>query len=57
MTIDGREIAIRYAWQVTERGGLRRVFVAGRAITLANPAVRSTGRFVHVPGTARRRER
>jgi hypothetical protein len=39
VTIDGREIAIRYAWQVTERGGSRRVFVAtDEPITLANPA-------------------
>ena len=28
VTIDGREIAIRYAWQVIERRGSRRVFVA-----------------------------
>ena len=39
VTIDGREIAIRYAWQVIERRGSRRVFVAtDEPITLANPA-------------------
>ena len=38
VTIDGRDITIRYAWQVVERGGRRRVFVATDApITLANP--------------------
>jgi len=38
VTIDGRDITIRYAWQVVERGGHRRVFVATDApITLANP--------------------
>ena len=38
VTIDGRDITIRYAWQVVERGGHRRVFVATDApITLVNP--------------------
>jgi hypothetical protein len=38
VTIDGREIAIRYAWQILERGGHQRVFVAtDEPITLANP--------------------
>ena len=37
-TIDGRDMAIRYAWQVVDRGGNRRVFVATDApIALANP--------------------
>jgi hypothetical protein len=37
-TIDGRDIAIRYAWQVVDRGGRRRVFVAtDEPITLVNP--------------------
>jgi len=39
-TIDGRDIAIRYAWQVADRGGNRRVFVASdEPITLVNPLV------------------
>jgi len=38
VTIDGREIAIRYAWQIIERGGHRRVYVAtDEPITLMNP--------------------
>jgi hypothetical protein len=41
VTTDGRDIAIRYAWQVVDRGGHRRVFVATDApITLANPLAR-----------------
>ena len=38
VTIDGRDIAVRYAWQIVDRGGYRRVFVAtDEPITLANP--------------------
>jgi hypothetical protein len=38
VTIDGRNIAIRYAWQVVDRDGRRRVFAATDGpITLANP--------------------
>jgi hypothetical protein len=38
VTIDGRDIAVRYAWQIVERGGHRRVFVAtDEPITLAKP--------------------
>ena len=37
-TVDGRDIAIRYAWQVVDSGGGRRVFLAtDEPITLANP--------------------
>jgi hypothetical protein len=40
VTIDGRNIAIRYAWQVVDRDGRRRVFAAtDEPITLANPLV------------------
>jgi hypothetical protein len=40
VTIDGRNIAMRYAWQVVERDGRRRVFAAtDEPITLANPLV------------------
>ena len=40
VTIDGREIAIRYAWQTIDRDGRRRVFAAtDEPITLANPPV------------------
>jgi hypothetical protein len=44
VTIDGRDITIRYAWQITNHDGRRRVFVAtDEPITLANPLVpRST---------------
>ena len=42
VTIDGRDIAIRYAWQVADRDGQRRVFVAtDEPITLTNPVRRS----------------
>jgi hypothetical protein len=40
VTIDGRNIAIRYAWQVVDRDGQRRVFAAtDEPIALANPLV------------------
>jgi hypothetical protein len=40
VTIDGRNIAIRYAWQVVDREGRRRVFAAtDEPITLVNPFV------------------
>jgi hypothetical protein len=36
-TIDGRDIAIRYAWQAVDRDGLRRIFIAtDEPITLAS---------------------
>jgi len=41
VTIDGRDIAIRYAWQIFERGGHRRVFIAtDEPITFTNPLAR-----------------
>jgi hypothetical protein len=41
VTIDGRNIPIRYAWQVVEWDGRRRVFAAtDEPITLANPLTR-----------------
>jgi hypothetical protein len=40
-TIDGREIAIRYAWEAVERGGHRRVFLAtDEPISFAGAAAR-----------------
>jgi hypothetical protein len=40
VTIDGRNIAIRYAWQMIDRDGRRRVFAAtDEPIALANPLV------------------
>jgi hypothetical protein len=40
LTIDGRDIIIRYAWQIADRRGQRRVFVAtDEPITLTNPLV------------------
>jgi hypothetical protein len=42
VTIDGRDLAIRYAWQVVDRHGLQRVFVAtDEPIALAGPQPRS----------------
>ena len=40
VTIDARNIAIRYAWQMVDRDGRRRVFAAtDEPVTLANPLV------------------
>jgi len=41
VTLDGRDIAIRYAWQVTDREGRRRVFIGtDEPIVLVKPPIR-----------------
>ena len=72
VTLDGRDIAIRYAWQVVDRGGHRRVFVAtdhadcvresaGRSISVWPICSCSwnctSARTVRAKGSCRRRRR